>query len=436
MLGADDETTHSGVASVESRKKAEQNLRHELCFDLPVFYATLTTNAYPDTLYKVPNTDERAALSRLIDQYGNWNSINTYHQRLNKLNDSLRIFAAAEGSGNNFISLRTHVNNLLNAHKDSEIRGLLEKIDTSISRAPDFRALQPLHEAVNAAYQDLIELPTAWRNYIPKICWYGTQNQYHQWLARFVCFDFGISYQDKRPISTSIGERIGWTVLLSGCSILLTYLLAIPLGVYSAQHRNSRRDNVITTTLFFLYSLPAFWVATLLIVFLCQPDYLNLFPAYGLSDKTIANDGIFTTFADNIWHLILPLFCLSFNNLAFISRQMRSAILGNLKQDYIRTARAKGVNETNIIWQHALRNSLLPIITQFASVLPNLIAGSILVEQIFTIPGMGNRFYDAIQYKDYPFVFAVVMLTALLTVIGYLVSDILYAAADPRIRFK
>jgi peptide/nickel transport system permease protein len=225
-------------------------------------------------------------------------------------------------------------------------------------------------------------------------------------------------------------------VLLSGLSILISYLIAIPIGVYSAQHRNSRRDGIITTGLFFLYSLPNFWVATLLIVFLCQPDYLNIFPAYGLSDKSIAIDGFFTTFADQISHLFLPLFCLSFNSLAYLSRQMRSAILTNLKQDYIRTARAKGLTERTIIWKHALRNSLLPIITQLATVLPSLVAGSLFVEQIFTIPGMGNRFYDAIQFKDYPVIFAIVMLTSFLTVIGFLISDMLYAFADPRIRFR
>lgn len=436
MLGSNDETASSGAGSVEAREKSERDMREELGLNLPLFYAVLSTDAIPDTLYKVANDSEQAALSRMIDHYGNWELIDLYNRRLHKLNDSLKIFSPAEGSMNIYIQLRTNVNALFVAHEEDKIRLLAQQITADISSSPDCRALQPLHEAVIAAYSDVLAKPTAWRNYIPKIYWYGCKNQYHHWAAKFVRGDFGISYQDKRPISTSIRERIGWTVLLSGLSIFFSYLIAIPLGVYSAQHRNSRRDGIITTFLFFLYSLPNFWVATLLIVFLCQPDYLNIFPAYGLSDKTIAIDGFFTTFADQIGHLFLPLFCLSFNHLAFLSRQMRSAILNNLKQDYIRTARAKGLSERTIIWKHALRNSLLPIITQLAAILPSLIGGSLLIEQIFTIPGMSNRFYDAIQFKDYPVVFAIVMLTSCLTVIGYLISDILYAFADPRIRFK
>jgi peptide/nickel transport system permease protein len=437
MLGANDETSSNGSASVASRQKMERELTHELGMDLPLFYLSLSTAAYPDTFYKAStNVAARNTLSRMIDKYGNWTTINTYHQRLNKLNDTLRVFTPADVSTNTFIQIRANVNELLLTYEDVKIKFLLQKIGSDIVSAPDFRALQPLHEALNDAYTEVNNQPIVWLNYIPKINWYGFQNQYHQWFVKFIRFDFGISYQDKRPISASISERIGWTMLISGLSILIIYLIAIPLGVYSAQYRNSRRNSVITTFLFFLYSLPNFWVATMLIVFFCQPDYLDWFPAYGLSDKTIANDGIFTTFADQAWHLILPVFCISYSGLAFLARQMRTAVIHNLKQDYIRTARAKGVSNRTIIWKHALRNSLLPIITQLAAILPNLIGGSIFMEQIFTIPGMGNRFYDAIQYKDYPVVFTIVMLTACLTVIGYLISDILYAYADPRIRFK
>ena len=437
MLGANDETSSNGSASVALRQKMECELTHELGMDLPLFYATLSTVAYPDTFYKTStNAIQRNTLSRMIDEYGNWTTISTYHNRLNNLNDSLKIFRPADVSTNTFIEIRTNVNELLQNHDDTKIKFLLQQINKDISSAPDFRALQPLHEALNDAYTEVKIKPTVWCNYIPKLSWYGFKNQYHHWFSRFIRFDFGISYQDKRPISASISERIGWTILITSLSVLISYLIAIPLGVYSAQYRKSRRNDVITTLLFLLNSLPNFWIATLLIVFFCQPEYLDWFPPYGLSDKTIANDGILLTFADQAWHLVLPIFCISYGGLAFLARQMQTAVIHNLKQDYIRTAKAKGASNRTIIWKHALRNSLLPIITQLAAILPNLVGGSIFIEQIFTIPGMGNRFYDAIQYKDYPVVFAIVMLTAFLTVVGYLISDILYAYADPRIRFK
>lgn len=253
------------------------------------------------------------------------------------------------------------------------------------------------------------------------------------WSAGFIRFDFGKSFEDKRPISEKIGDYLFWTMIISIISIILTYLISVPLGVFSARKKGTKTDSVVTTILFILYSLPSFWVATLLITFLCQPDYLNWFPPYGLGN--VEGAGFFEKIGIRAYHLVLPLFCWTYGSLAFLSRQMRGGMLSVLRQDYVRTARAKGLEEKTVIWKHAFRNSLLPIITLFANIFPLMISGSIVIEIIFTIPGMGRQLFEAIKYPDYPFVFAVVLMSALLTMIGYLIADILYAVADPRITY-
>ena len=248
----------------------------------------------------------------------------------------------------------------------------------------------------------------------------------------FIRFDFGKNYE-LQPVSEVIKGGLFWTVLLSFCSILLTYSIAIPLGVYSAKRKGSTADNLISTVLFMLYSLPNFWVATLMIVYLCE--VLGWFPVFGLGDVA-ADANFLETFQTRAYHLILPLYCWTYPSLAFLSRQMRGGMLVTLSQDFIRTARAKGVSEKMVIWKHGFRNSLLPIITLFANVFPRMVSGSIVIEVIFGIPGMGKIMLDAINSSDFPTVFTIVMLTALLTMIGYLIADILYALVDPRIRYK
>ena len=222
-------------------------------------------------------------------------------------------------------------------------------------------------------------------------------------------------------------------MLISVISLIIVYLLSIPLGVFSARKKDTRADSIVTTILFILYSLPSFWIATLLIVFLCNPEYIEWFPPYGVGD--VEGKGFFEGFKIRAYHLILPLFCWSYGSLAFLSRQMRGGMLSVLRQDYVRTARAKGVDERKVVWKHAIRNSLLPIITLFGNIFPLMISGSIVIEIIFSLPGMGQYLYQAIVFKNFPVVSTIVMMLGFLTMLGFLIVDILYAVVDPRIKF-
>ena len=260
--------------------------------------------------------------------------------------------------------------------------------------------------------------------------------QYLRWLKRMVTLDFGESLRDHRRIIDKLKERIPVSVKLSGLSLLLAYLISIPLGIYSATHAYSTADRVTTIILFGLYSLPNFWVATMAIVYLGGGDFWNIFPVYGLATAGSVNWSWWQKLGDQLWHLVLPVTCLTYYTLAVLSRYMRVGMLEIIRQDFIRTARAKGLSERLVVYRHALRNSLIPIVTLMADLLPALIGGSIVVETLFSIPGMGALSYEAVFARDYPLIMAIFTLSAFLTLLGIFLADVLYSLVDPRIGYE
>lgn len=247
--------------------------------------------------------------------------------------------------------------------------------------------------------------------------------------------DLGKSFLDNRPVFDKMIERVPVTLLMNLLAIILAYSIAIPLGVYSSTHPGTFADRASTFTLFALYSLPVFWIGTLALTFLANPEFLPLFPSGGLRSPAAANWTFMQRAADYAWHLVLPMMVYVYADFAFLSRQMRSSMLEVIRQDYVRTARAKGLDERTVIYKHALRNALIPLITIIATLIPNLIGGSVIVETIFSIPGMGELSYKALISRDYPMIMAVFTISAILTLVGMLLSDILYSIADPRISF-
>jgi len=248
--------------------------------------------------------------------------------------------------------------------------------------ASTLHTLNDQMQQIKDAYTEIIFNKKTWRRHIPVIHFYGFNNQYHRWMfgdapwfgkampgqsKGFVRKDFGISYQDMRPVASVLWDALKWTLILSFVAIFITYLIAIPIGIRSAVTKGSWEDRLMTTFLFILYSLPSFWIATLLIMFLGGGDYLDWFPAYGVGDLP-ASAPFIDRFMDTAYHLVLPILCLVYPTFAFLSRQMRGGMLTVLNQDYIRTARAKGLSKRKVVWKHSFRNALLPIITLFANV--------------------------------------------------------------------
>ena len=283
-----------------------------------------------------------------------------------------------------------------------------------------------------------------YKNYIPKIIWYGYHNQYHQWLfggansKGIIRGDFGISYIKKEPVISIIKDKLIWSVFFSVVSILLAYMISIPIGIKLAEKPNSKSSKITQVTLFLLYSMPSFFVGILLLMLFANPDVISIFPPSGIKPIEGYADGasIFSKFIDSFPYMILPMICYTYSSLAFISKLTATSIHEQLGLDYIKTARAKGLSEKKIIYKHALKNSALPLITVFSSVFPSIVGGSVIIESIFTIPGMGLETVKAIISQDYPIVIAVITLSSVLTIFSYLLADILYAWVDPRIRNK
>lgn len=428
-----------------------QSLRHRLGLDLPVFYFSFSNKANCDTLNRIAKKNHRETLQRLTHDYGNWDQVSAYYYSIRKLEYAILNIKKDELTVTPLIALRNDASKLYENYSDNVINDLFEDIKLNISSG-SFSSVKPVLVQAQSAYAEMKSQPARWRNYIPTIQWSGTENQYHRWLfgeakwfgreedkyksRGFLRGDFGISFFSKRPVSDMIWDAVQITMLISFISIFLEFIISIPTGVFSAVNKNSKTDQVVTTGLFMLYSLPSFWIGTMLIFFLCGGDYFDFFPPAGLGDTTIASDGFFTRFGDLSYHLVLPLFCWTYGAFAFLSRQMRGGMLTVLGQDYIRTAHAKGLESDKVVWRHAFRNSLLPVITIFASIFPAIIGGSAVLEFIFTIPGMGKQGLEAVLRKDYPMVLTTTMIAAILTLIGYLVADILYAIVDPRISYS
>jgi peptide/nickel transport system permease protein len=259
--------------------------------------------------------------------------------------------------------------------------------------------------------------------------------QYFRWLARALQGDFGSSFDTGRPVTVEILARLGPTLYLMGTTFLFVLLISIPIGVISAVKQYSLTDIGITTLTFIGQALPVFWIGMMLIlIFYRITNPLTgkpLLPASGMSTT-----GAPFSLGDWASHLILPMLTLSLAWVSWYTRFLRSSMLDVIHEDYIRTARAKGLKERVVRYKHALKNAAIPLITVVAMDLPLLIGGALFVEIIFSWPGMGRLFYRAVERRDYPILMGVIMLSAVLIILSNLIADIIYAYMDPRIRYE
>lgn len=258
--------------------------------------------------------------------------------------------------------------------------------------------------------------------------------QYGSWLGRIVRLDFGSSFTDHRPVIRRIAERLPATILLNVLAISLMLLLAIPIGFFSALKANSVFDKAMTVFVFIGFSLPTYAVALgLMILFGLKLGWL---PVSGLSTIHFIPTSTFERVWDVARHLILPTLVLGLTDLAGLSRYMRNGMLEVIHQDFVRAAQAKGLSWWRVYGVHALRNALIPMLTIFGLMLPELIGGAVIIETIFAYPGMGRLGYDAIMTRDYNLIMAITVISGTLTVLGNFLADLLYAYADPRIRYR
>ncbi|MCS6916151.1 MAG: ABC transporter permease [Chitinophagales bacterium] len=445
-----DEYPTAGLRLLRDQERRQWIQRMGL--DLPVFYLELVPLAFPDTLHRIYDRNERRAARYWLLQSGSGDRVYRYRQALHQALLQAEMPPAepdTSGAAGQKMELRTGLRRLLTSHSKTETDILLNQL---YGQSRSDTAIGQRVQAVRDAYAALLNSSEHWKAYVPVVRFH-MPNQYHRWLfgdghwlsgsgateTRGVLRgDFGISYASHRPVSELLSGRIGWSVLFALLSTLLAYLISVPVGVHAAVRHGKRFDHLSSLILFVLNSMPSFWVGSLLILLLANPAVLALFPASGImpAGGYPPDAGLLKRMLISLPYVVLPLIAYTYGSLAFLSRMTRQAMLEALHQDYVRTARAKGLPERLVIWRHAFRNSLLPLITVFSHVFPAAIGGSVVLETVFSIPGMGLEAVRAVTTQDFPVVVAVFTLAGLFSVTGFLVADLLYAVADPRIKYR
>lgn len=260
--------------------------------------------------------------------------------------------------------------------------------------------------------------------------------RYVNWLGKLARLDFDRSFIDDEKVIDKVWEALPVTLGLNLLSIAIIYLVSVPVGVICAVRRGRAFDRAASVIVFLLWSMPSFWAATMLIQWFSSKSHFDLFPSVGLRSPNHADLSFLQGLGDRASHMVLPIVVLVYGGFAGLTQYMRTSVLETIAQDYVRTARAKGLSERVVVFKHALRNSLVTLVTLVGTMLPAMIGGSVIVERIFTIRGMGYMGFTAITERDYPVIMAVTTMSAVLTLVGMLVSDILYAVVDPRIAHK
>ncbi len=261
---------------------------------------------------------------------------------------------------------------------------------------------------------------------------------YFQWLGNVARLDMGRSFREKRPVTEVIGERVGPTLLLSVTSLVLAYLLAIPMGLFATVRSGRTDERILSTVLYMLYSVPAFVTALLLLnlFYVRLEGTIFQLPLGGMTSMQYDQLSALGKVWDRLLHMILPVACATYTGLAYYSRFVKSNMEEVIRQDYIRTARAKGVGPFGVVVKHAFRNTLIPFVTLMGLTLPGLLSGFVILESIFTWQGMGLLFLDSITNRDYPTIMGLTFMFSVLTLAGQLIADLLYAFVDPRVTYS
>lgn len=264
--------------------------------------------------------------------------------------------------------------------------------------------------------------------------WYTA---YFQWVGNVARGDLGRSFHQKKPVTRVIAPRVGPTLLLSVSSLVLSYVLSVPLGLFSTARSGRPEERTLSILLYMLYSIPSFVAALLLLILF----YVKLDgTAFHLKPGMVSDNYSDLSLGGKVWdifkHSLLPITCYTYASLAYYTRFVKANMEEVIRQDYIRTARSKGVSPTNILWHHAFRNTLIPFVTLLGLTLPGLLSGSVILEGIFSWPGMGQLFFEAITTRDYPVLMAETLIYSVMTLVGQLLADVLYAVVDPRVTYS
>lgn len=383
-------------------------IRKNYGFDQAYFYFSVLPLSRSDTLFRIHDSRVRSNLNHWSEELGDWPVIHDFYA-----------FIKSKLRSNQHRATTSYLTNLLYTPNIEEVKAALKKAESKDRELNKWLQRLDKKESIN--------------NYLPKLSWQGSNNRYHHWISDLLRFDFGYSYVDQRRVSDKILNAISWTISLSAISLLLALLIALPLAFWAAQNQGSFLEKVISTALYSLYSVPVFWLASLLLFYFASYEHFSWFPSFGVGE--IESDMSFREILEvRISHAILPIICWTYGSLAFIYQQMKDALINETQKDYFISARSKGLSLKTVFRKHLLKNSSFPLITYLGASLPALIGGSVIIESIFSIPGMGKLSLDAFLQRDYPVIFSLSLLACIFSIIGVLLADIVYHYLDPRIK--
>lgn len=368
--------------------------------DLPLFYFSILPRHYPATLNHISDRQERALYARLLE---NGLSAMKAEQVLIDTR-TLKEKLTATSSIDSLLVLERSM---------SDMELFLDKMGVSFEKKDRVRLL------------------------LPSLRWHGVHNQYHQWVEKIFTAGFGPSIADGKTAISKVGKAIQWTLSFTLIDLFLSILLGVCLGVYLNLNPGGRRQGLLRQVLYFFYALPVFWLATMAVVYFTTDDYgswTNIFPSVGM-DIYPGKSTIEQIFM-NMDKLILPILCLTLHSLAYVTRMVENSLQDEMRKDYVLLAMSMGLDRKRILFGQVLKNALIPAITVFTAAFAGAFSGSLVLEVIFNIPGMGRLLFNALSIADWNVVFCILMVLSLVTVLAYLLGDILYARFNPRIKYS
>jgi peptide/nickel transport system permease protein len=395
-----------------------------LNLDRPLFYFAMKPVMFPDTFYKVQYPEAIKIQKKLLLKTGDWALVQTYFQSLTAFYEKV----AKTENGALSIFWKQQLQEMATTSDLSALKSACKVSDEM--REPFSVEIRKI-EALLGRLSNQTPSFFAW---LPSPAWNGLDNQFHSWFSKIIHGDIGISSRDGRPVSDKLKEAIPWTLWVNGLAILLAYMFAMPVGILMAILPKSKWLGWINNILLALYALPAFWVGSLLLFQATLPEYgFSFFSISGWSNLQ-KEGGFLGQPIPFLLQLSLPVFCMAYGLAAYLTSYMQSTFSKVLNEPYMLFAKTKGISKARLYFIHALPNALLPQIVFVAGIVPALITGSVVIEVIFNVPGMGRLFIDSMLSQDWTTVYSFVLLVSVLTAAGLILSDILLVVTDPRIR--
>ena len=424
-------TAYSTALNPDQQREAYAHVAKKRGLDLPYFYFSIHKGYYPKSLFSLfPVEDREAVKSWIIQSHDSKGSMELY----TSLREGLRLtcqkataFPIADSCCREMhaILLQPDIQQL-----NKQVSNLREKVERDGRDVTLTTMIVGIQHKADALLE---HHPLSFVAGFPSFTWNGLHNQYHQWITGLVSFQPMASLIDGRDAWDKILDALKWTLVLNGLAFIFAIGLGVVIGIWSGRMEGTRKEKWLSILLFTFFAIPSFWLATLLIFLFSSGEWLSILPPGGLGQYQSAHS-VFEKWGIIGLHLILPVFCLTIGSLAYISRQMKQSVQHEFSQPYVSALRTLGISEKTILRKHVIRNALFPMITMMGNALPAILSGSLIIEVIFSIPGMGRLMFTSLMARDWPVVFPVLMLGAAVTVFAYTLTDILYKWLDPRVK--